>query len=196
MKLSSVNRYFGNIELYLMDQILKQRFHVAMKVLDAGCGEGRNLTYFLNAGFTVYAVDKDPSAVEALRFIAASLRPDLGRDCVLVADLENLPYPDRSFDLILCCQVLHCAGNQDQFFLMFDELVRCLKPGGVLFISMASSIGIKELETTGGPNRFLLTRNLVKTLKGRYELNFLEPMKTVNIEDTGCTSILVLSAPG
>ena len=202
MELSSVNQYFGNLDLYLLDQILKKRFHAGMKVLDAGCGEGRNIMYFLNAGFTVYAIDRNQVAVSAMQFIAASKRPDLSKDHFQVADLDNLPYPGRSFDLIICCGVLHHARNEDHFFVMFDQLLRCLKPGGILFVSMASNIGIEELVSNRGSGqyqlpdgslRFLLTRNLVTKLKRLNKLYYLEPLTTVNTADTRCLSVLVLS---
>ena len=77
MQLSNVNQYFGNVDIYLLDLILKNRFTLSMKVLDAGCGEGRNLVYFLNAGFNVFGVDIDPKAINAVRFVAGSIRPDL-----------------------------------------------------------------------------------------------------------------------
>lgn len=195
MDLTSLNQYFGNLELYLLDQILKKRFHPEMSVLDAGCGEGRNITYFLKAGFKVYAIDRDPAAIRGLQFIAASLRPDLSRDHFKVADLKNLPYLDRYFDLIICCGVLHDAENEDQFFAMFDELVRCSAPGGILFISMNSDIGLEEQQVSHSSGRYLLTRELFNKLKTRYSLRFIEPLKTVIVEDSRCLSILVLSIP-
>jgi SAM-dependent methyltransferase len=204
MDLSSVNRYFGNLELYLLDQILKKRFHPGMNILDAGSGEGRNITYFLRAGFKVYAIDKDPAAIRGLQFVAASLRPDLSREHFQVADLTHLPYPDRYFDLIICCGVLHHAENEDQFYAMFDELVRCSTAQGILFVNMSSKIGAEEQLLSQGSGRylfpdgtlhFLLTSKLVEELKARYTLQFIEPLKTVNTGGIRCSSILVLSIP-
>jgi 2-polyprenyl-3-methyl-5-hydroxy-6-metoxy-1,4-benzoquinol methylase len=55
---------FGDIDIYLFDQILKNQFSALMKILDAGCGEGHNLVYFLRNGFEVYGIDQNRQPVE------------------------------------------------------------------------------------------------------------------------------------
>ncbi len=202
MELSSINQYFGNVDIYLLDQILKNKFQPDMKVLDAGCGEGRNLIYFLNSGFDVYGVDTSIAAVKALRFIAGSIRPDLHRDQFQEGDIENLSYPDHSFDLIIASAVLHFARNDKHFHKMFGELVRCLKPGSMLFVRMTSDIGIEEkvapLESgrfflPDGTERFLLTRKILLELVQRHSLIYLEEFKTVNVNDLRCMSTLIVT---
>ena len=51
---------FGQIDIYLFDQLLRGRIALGMRVLDAGCGAGRNLVYFLREGYEVFGVDLDP----------------------------------------------------------------------------------------------------------------------------------------
>lgn len=142
MEISSVNQHFGNIDIYLLDQVLKNKFNPEMKVLDAGCGEGRNVIYFLNSGYNVYGMDIDSAAINALQFIAGSLRQDLDQDHFQQGDIENLPYADHTFDLIIASAVLHFARNERNFLKMFGELIRCLKSGAMLFVRIASDIGI------------------------------------------------------
>ncbi|WP_332912670.1 hypothetical protein [Algoriphagus boritolerans] len=48
MEVTELNQLLGNVDIYLLDQILKGRFSKEMKILDAGCGEGRNAVYFIN----------------------------------------------------------------------------------------------------------------------------------------------------
>ena len=62
---------FGEIDIYLFDQLLRGRFDRRRRILDAGCGDGRNLPYFLSRGFDCYGVDRDPSAVARVRLLAA-----------------------------------------------------------------------------------------------------------------------------
>ena len=64
---------FGDIDIYLFDQLLRGRFDERPRVLDAGCGSGRNLPYFLARGFEVYAIDGDAGAAEDARALAAAL---------------------------------------------------------------------------------------------------------------------------
>ena len=51
---------FGEIDIYLFDQLLRGRFDGRRRLLDAGCGTGRNLRFFLRCGFDVRAADVDP----------------------------------------------------------------------------------------------------------------------------------------
>src|ERR671912_1020975 len=83
---------FGEIDIYLFDQLLKGRFDGRRRVLDAGCGDGRNLIWFLRAGFTCFGVDRDRSAVAAVRETASALAPDLPATNFTVADVEQLPH--------------------------------------------------------------------------------------------------------
>ena len=202
MDLSAINNYLGNIDIYLLDQVLKQRFHPGIEVLDAGCGEGRNLMYFLNAGYPVHGIDKDPVAVDSCRFVARSIRPDLSKDRFMVADVTELPFEDSNFDLIISSAVLHFADSEDHFLSMLKEMVRCLKPGGILFLRTASNIGIEDkIKDKGsgryllgdGSVRFLLTRRLLEQIEQQFQVKYLEPFKTVNVNDLRCMSTLVLS---
>ena len=70
---------FGEIDIYLFDQLLRGRFDRCTRVLDAGCGAGRNLTYLLRHGVNCYGIDRDPTAIAQIRALAAQLAPDLPR---------------------------------------------------------------------------------------------------------------------
>ena len=59
---------FGEIDIYLFDQILKGRFDRRRKVMDAGVGDGRNLIYFLSQGFTCFGIDRVKKAGVARYF--------------------------------------------------------------------------------------------------------------------------------
>jgi SAM-dependent methyltransferase len=80
-----------------------------MRVLDAGCGSGRNLVYFLMQGYDVFGVDTDPQAVEQARRLAASLAPALSADNFRVEAIEAMSFPDAFADLVLSSAVLHFA---------------------------------------------------------------------------------------
>ena len=59
----SINELIGNTDIYLLDQIMKGRYGTGEKILDAGCGNGRNLIWFLKNDFEMYAVDKDTMSI-------------------------------------------------------------------------------------------------------------------------------------
>lgn len=201
MKIQELNKALGNIDLYLLDQLLKGRFSPSMKVLDAGCGEGRNLMYFIQNEYKVYGIDNNPDAIRMLQFVARSLNPALSRDNFVVGNLEAMPYASNEFDVVICSAVLHFAKDAQQFHNMLAEIVRVSKPGAIIFIRTASSIGIEDkigLPENGGYNlpdgsfRFLIHRNDMEEIPALFGLDYIEPFKTVNVADLRCMSNLVL----
>ena len=130
----------GNTDIYLLDQIMKGRYTPPEAILDAGAGGGRNLYWFARQGFRVFGADRDPAAVEMLR----QHYPGLPTDRFQVALVEALPFSDASFDHVLCCAVLHFAENEIHFDQMFGELIRVLRPGGSLFVRVATDVGLAE----------------------------------------------------
>jgi SAM-dependent methyltransferase len=57
---AELGAFVGDIDIYLFDQLLRGRFDMRRRVLDAGCGAGRNLVYLLGRGFDAFAIDSDP----------------------------------------------------------------------------------------------------------------------------------------
>jgi tellurite methyltransferase len=191
----------GNTDIYLLDQILKNRYAPPQTILDAGAGAGRNLHWFAQAGFEVYGADRDPAAVAALR----QQYPDVAADRFQAAQVEALPFPEAFFHHIICCAVLHFAENEAHFGQMFGELVRVLKPGGSLFIRVATDVGLAEkmiplghgrFTMPDGTDRFLLTRPALESLLRQHNLRLLEPFKTVLVDDLRSMAVLVLGKDG
>src|ERR1700704_118170 len=104
---------FGQIDIYLFDQLLRGRIMPGMRVLDAGCGSGRNLVYFLQQGYDVFAVDADPKAIEYTRRLAASLAPALPAGNFRLEAIEEMAFTDAFADLVLSSAVLHFARSDE-----------------------------------------------------------------------------------
>jgi tellurite methyltransferase len=194
---SDVKEILGDSDIYLVDQIMKGRYKAGDVLLDAGCGGGRNLHWFIRNGIRIYGIDQDPKAIQWLQQSYPGLAPETFR----VNAVEKLSFDHLYFDGIISSAVLHFAKDSSHFFTMMDELNRVLKPGGNFFIRMAADIGIEELvEPMGGgifylpdgSHRFLLTRDLLQELMGQYEFSWLEDLKTVNVNDKRCMTTLVL----
>ncbi|MDN5215949.1 class I SAM-dependent methyltransferase [Fulvivirgaceae bacterium BMA12] len=201
MNVQALNKELGNIDIYLLDQILKARYSNQDRILDAGCGEGRNLVYFLNNQFKVYGIDKNQAALQMLKFVARSIDPQFDESQISTGYLDQLPYTDQYFHHIICTAVLHFAEDMRHFHAMIKELVRVLKPGGSIFIRMASNIGLEnkvipqnsdQYQVPDGSIRFLLTKKLLKEIMETHHLDFLEPLQTVNVNDQHCQSNLLL----
>src|ERR1035437_678660 len=107
----SLREQFGEIDIYLFDQILRGRIVPGMRIFDAGCGAGRNLVYFLREGYEVFGADSDPQAIVSTRRLAASLAPDLPADNFRVEALEAISFPRDFADVVLASTVLHFARD-------------------------------------------------------------------------------------
>jgi SAM-dependent methyltransferase len=147
---------FGQIDIYLFDQILRGRVAPGMRIFDAGCGHGRNLVYLLREGFEVFGVDADPRAIEAVRQLSQSLAPSLLADNFRAEPIEASSFPDAFADFAISSAVLHFARDDQQFDAILRGTWRVLKPGGILFCRLASSIGIESQVERVGARRFLL----------------------------------------
>lgn len=100
------------------------------KILDAGCGTGRNSIYLKERGYDVVGTDLSKVAISRARKAAKDLKIQYKVDSV-----EKSSFPDRSFDKIFCGQVLHAVDFEEAV----RELYRILKPDGILFIVMYES---------------------------------------------------------
>jgi tellurite methyltransferase len=152
----ALRQQFGDIDIYLFDQLLRGRIVAGATVLDAGCGEGRNLVYLLRAGYDVLAADQHPRAVAAVRALAAALAPQLPADNVRCEPVEAMSFPDACADVTISSAVLHFARDEAHFQAMLRGTWRCVRPGGMLFCRLASSIGLEGLAEPLGGRRFRL----------------------------------------
>ena len=199
-----LRQMFGMIDIYLFDQLLKGRLTPGMRILDAGSGSGRNLPYFLRHGFDVCAVDSTPGAIEQVRVLAQELAPGLPATNFRVDALDGLSFPDHDFDVVLASAVLHFARDEPHFRAMVDELWRVLRPGGLFFARLASSIGLEDrVEPRGGgryhlpdgSDRFLVTESLLVELEAAMRAQPADPLKTVNVANQRCMTTWCLRKP-
>lgn len=197
----NVKEQFGEIDIYLFDQILKNRFALNSKILDAGCGSGRNLVWFLREGFEVFGVDQNENAVKYVRNLAESLAPDLPENNFQVSTVEKMPFANESFDLVISSAVLHFASDENHFNQMFDEMWRILRPHGILFARLASDIGIenrvklideRRFLLPDGSERFLVNEKMLIDITNRFGANLLEPIKTTNVQNLRCMTTWIL----
>lgn len=190
--MSGLDRQFGHIDIYLFDQLLRGRIRNGMRVLDAGCGSGRNLVYLLQSGFDVSATDADPRAIDAVRTLAADLSPHTPDTNFRVEPVERMSFAAASADAVLSSAVLHFARDDDHFHAMVDEMWRVLAPGGLLFVRLASSIGIESrvrplahghFLLPDGSDRYLVTEGGLVDLTARLGGTLLDPIKTTIVQN-------------
>ena len=199
--MSGLQDQFGQIDIYLFDQLLRGRIAPGMRILDAGCGSGRNLVYFLRERYEVFGADADRVSIEAVRRLAAELSPDLPAENFRVETVEDMTFPDSFADVVLSSAVLHFAKNDDQFAAMLRGTWRILKPGGLFFARLASSIGMEHLvkrvdgrrhRLPDGTERYLVDERLLGEWTGELRGVALDPIKTTVVQGQRCMTTWVM----
>jgi SAM-dependent methyltransferase len=195
----SVQEQFGQIDIYVFDQILRGNIAPGMRVLDAGCGYGRNLVHLLREGCEVFAVDADRGGVEHVRELAAQLAPTLPAENFRVGAIERMGFPDGFADVVICNSVLHFAKDDQHFLAMLKELWRVLRPGGLLFCRLGSRIGMDFERVRGNVYRigdgaawFLVDEAMLLGLTGQLDAVLVDPLKTTIVQDYRCMTTWVL----
>lgn len=191
----------GGMDIYLLDQLLRGRIAPGMRVFEAGCGGGRNLAYFLQAGHEVRAVDPDPGAIETVRRLAAELAPETPAASFRAERIEQSSFPEGSADLVISCAVLHFARDDGQFRALLDATWRILAPGGLFFCRLASTIGMEgRLEQLAGRRhlqpdgdaRYLVDEAMLLELTAELGGALVDPLKTTVVQDQRCMTTWVV----
>ena len=196
-----LQEWFGGIDIYLFDQLLKGRIVPGMRVLDAGCGSGRNLVYFLKSGYEVFAVDESDQAIDRLHQLAAKLAPHLPQENFKAGPVEAMRFEETKFDVVLSSAVLHFARDDQHWMAMVEAMWRVLKPGGIFFARLASTIGIenqvrliegRRYRLPDGSDRFLVDAEMLHRVSNELGGEFLEPIKTTIVENMRAMTTWVL----
>lgn len=187
-----IRETFGNIDIYLFDQLAKGTYDQCNAILDAGCGTGRNLYYFLKSGAHVFGVDRSEEAITHLRNLVTSFSQVSPEENFKVSNVEEIPFEDESFDLVISSAVLHFADNLNHFEAMLNSMWRVLRPGGYFFCRLASEIGIESLVRfigngrymlPDGSERFLVNQEMLLRLTKKLGGELHEPIKTTNVQN-------------
>ena len=195
----TVQEQFGQIDIYVFDQILRGNIGAGMKVLDAGCGYGRNLVHLLRDGAEVFAVDANAEAVGHVKALAAELAPGLPGENFQVAAVEKMPFADGFADVVICNSVLHFARDEKQFLAMVEELWRVLRPGGMLFCRLGSRIGMEfprlranVYRIGDGSEWFLVDEAVLLNMTEQMSGLLVDPLKTTIVQDYRCMTTWVV----
>ena len=195
----TVQEQFGQIDIYVFDQILRGNIPAGVRVLDAGCGYGRNLVHLLREGCEVFALDADRAGVEHVRRLSASLATGLPDENFQVGQIEQMPFPDEFADVVISSAVLHFARDDQHFLAMLKELWRVLKPGGMLFCRLGSRIGMDFEHVRGhifvvgdGSEWFLVDEQMLLQLTKDLNAVLVDPLKTTIVQDYRCMTTWVM----
>lgn len=135
---SSAYNYYDLTKAHeFMPKLLKVlKEHKANRILDLGCGSGRNFLCLHSSGLDVYGLD---IAEEGIKTVKRSVKENI-EEKLMVRDIyQKLPYSDNFFDAIISIQTLQ-HGTENQILSTIKEIKRVLKPGGIIFITVSGRI--------------------------------------------------------
>jgi len=196
MDLDALKNEIEGVDIYLLDQIVKGRYQNDDEILDVGCGNGRNLKWFYNNGFTIYGIDLNDKRLENAKDHFSDQKEHFS-----IQNIKSLDFEDKIFDHIICIAILHFAESEDDFIAMLSELLRVLKPDGTIFIRTATieSLEEKVVHISNGvytlpdkTDRFLLTKDLLQNILTKYNLKLVERFKYVNVDDLRCMATFMI----
>ena len=190
--MTDLRALFGHIDIYLFDQLLRQRIRPGMRVFDAGCGDGRNLHFLRREGYEVYGVDCDPRDI-------AGVGGD--RDHFRNERIESMSFPDAIADVVVSSAVLHFAHDDEEFAGMLTGSWRVLRSGGLFFCRLSSSIGIEHLvrplrgrwhSVPDGSERYLVDETLLLEWTEKLGGELLDPLKTTVVQNQRAMTTWIL----
>ena len=201
---NELQEQFGNIDVYLFDQLHRGNIRPGMRILDAGCGAGRNIYFVMRAGYEVCGIDSSPDAIESVRALAGKVAPHLDPKSFRVEAIQEMTFKEDSFDVVIANAVLHFANDDEQFHEMLDSLARVLRPRGLLFTRLATSIGIEStIEHLEGrryrlpdqSERYLADEAMLVAATERLGATLVDPLKTTVVQNLRAMTTWVLRFP-
>lgn len=204
-RVAQLRELLGGVDIYLLDQLMKGRLAPGSRLLDAGCGGGRNLEPFLRCDYDVYGVDASARAVRQTARLADEVGAERPAGWVSRQSVDALGFADGAFDTVVCCAVLHFASDGAHWRRLVDELWRVLAPKGLFFARLASSIGVEDLvEPLGdgqfrladGTTRFLVDRETLVDTSERLGGTLIETLKTTVVDSMRAMTTWCLVKPG
>jgi len=111
-------------------EMVEARVPPGSSILDIGCGTGHLAGDLMQRGYGAWGVDLSDAMVEYAR-------EHFNRDRFRVGDIEQIPFPDNTFDAVMCLGVMEYLEKDEP---ALREIWRVLKPGGRAVITTPSSI--------------------------------------------------------
>ena len=195
----SVQEQFGQIDIYVFDQILRGNIAPGMRVLDAGCGYGRNLVYLLREGCEIFALDADADGVEHVRQLSASLRTGLAG-----GELPGRVHRAHAISGRVCrCSDLQFSAplcpRRAAFPGHVGGALASVEAGRDVVLPLGSRIGMDFERVRGnifvvgdGSEWFLVDEEMLLELTEEMNGVLVDPLKTTIVQDYRCMTTWVL----
>lgn len=145
------------------------------KILDIGCGEGRHTAEVCHFN-DVFCVGADMNykdlltAKEKLKFNERFFPAATSNQALCAADITRLPFKDKSFDIVICSEVMEHIPEEHE---AFAELTRVIKHKGILAVSVPRTwpekicwfLSDEYFNATGGHIRIYTKKELIQKIE-------------------------------
>jgi SAM-dependent methyltransferase len=163
--------------------------------------------YLLREGYEVFGADVSVEAIEHVRSVAARLAPQLDARNFRVEPLEAMSFPDEFANVVIANAVLHFARDDEHFEAMLQGAWKALRPGGLLFCRLASTIGVnaagvphqiagRRFLMPGGMEWYLVDEALLMQLTKDLGGELVDPLKTTVVQGARCMTTWVVRKRG
>lgn len=157
---------------YFADQFEKLGLRKGAKIIDIGCGKGRNIIYLAKLGFEMYAMDYIETAANHVKKIAE--KNNLEKVHVQVAEINNTwPFADNFLDVAVDCfssiDIETLQGREK----CKNEMLRTLKSGGYAFVAVVSAsdeFESKYIALSPGPEK----NSVLWPITGKFQKDYDE----------------------
>lgn len=134
-----------------------------LRVLDAGCGEGKNAAFLARLGASVDAFDVSDHAIRHAWALWAE-HPNIN---LRVADARRLPMAANSYDIVVAYGLLHCLRTQAEIEGVTQRLMRCTRRNGLHVVCTFNSRH-QELHAHPGFSPVLLPHTFFENLYAKW----------------------------
>lgn len=137
----TINIDMQNVYQPFLEYLPKTQLSNQQKILDVGCGSGRDSVFFANQGFEVVAIDGSKSLIE----LAQQTDTRIDWQCLRFDEIAKQSWQNQFTGIWACASLLHVAF--DDLPKILNDLLSCLRPTGILYASF--KYGNREREKEG-----------------------------------------------
>ena len=137
----TINVDMQNVYQPFLEYLPKTQLSNQQKILDVGCGSGRDSVFFANQGFEVVSIDGSKSLIE----LAQQTDTRIDWQCLTFDEIDNQNWQSHFTGVWACASLLHVPF--DDLPKILNDLLSCLRPTGVLYASF--KYGDSEREKDG-----------------------------------------------
>ncbi len=155
---------------YMYQKFLENLTKKSGKILDLGCGSGRDSKYFKSLGFQVISIDaSEELAKKASKYIEQD---------VIIGDMRDIEYEDEFIGVWACASILHLEIKDIE--IVFRKIFKSLEKGGIFYASFKYG---DENYIKNGRKFINFTEEKFFNLFPQYRENCIEIFKTFDVRE-------------